>query len=157
MAELTQLDEKIGEVLGLAQAAQSSTAKVRKLVEDTKARETLEQMNQDAKEVRQRCEGALDDLDGAKTAIRRRARESKAQAEETMRTYLSDPVDALAGFEFLIMAEAGELGHWEIVGAINERVGNKKVRELTDFAIPIEERHFDEARHWSVELARGSQ
>ena len=34
MAELTPLDEKIGEVLGLAQAAQDATTKMAKLVED---------------------------------------------------------------------------------------------------------------------------
>ena len=34
MAELTELDEKIGEVYGLAQAAQGATDKVSKLVEN---------------------------------------------------------------------------------------------------------------------------
>jgi hypothetical protein len=34
MAELTQLEEKLAEVMGLAQAAKDSTAKVRKLVDD---------------------------------------------------------------------------------------------------------------------------
>ena len=34
-----------------------------------------------------------------------------------MRTYLGEDADALDGFEFLIMAEAAELGHWQIVGS----------------------------------------
>jgi hypothetical protein len=33
-----------------------------------------------------------------------------------MSTYLGDDADALDGFEFLTMAEAGEVGHWSVVG-----------------------------------------
>ena len=32
-----------------------------------------------------------------------------------MSTYLGDDADALDGFEFLTMAEAGEVGHWPVV------------------------------------------
>ena len=32
-----------------------------------------------------------------------------------MKTYLSDEADELDAFEFLVMAEAGELGHREIM------------------------------------------
>ena len=34
MAELTQLESKLGEVMGLAQAAQDATTKVSKMVDD---------------------------------------------------------------------------------------------------------------------------
>jgi hypothetical protein len=33
----------------------------------------------------------------------------------------------LDGFEFLTMAEAGEVGHWEILGTLNERARNSNV------------------------------
>jgi hypothetical protein len=156
MAELTPLDEKIGEVLGLAQAAQDATQKVAKLEDaDDEARQVLERMHQEATETRERCEAALDDFDGKKTAIQEKARETKGEATEMMKTYLSgDEVDALDGFEFLVMAEAGELGHWEIVQEMNEKVGNGTVRELAQFALPVEQRHFQVAREQSLRLAR---
>jgi hypothetical protein len=155
MADLTPLDEKIGEVLGLAQAAQDATAKISKLAEDGQAKQVLERMNTEATETRERCEEALDRFDGKKTAIQEKARETKSEATEMMNTYLSgDDVDALDGFEFLVMAEAGELGHWEIVREMNEQVGDATVRELTEFAIPIQQRHFADARTCSLQLAR---
>jgi flagellar motor switch protein FliG len=155
MAELTPLDEKIGEVLGLAQAAQDATAKVLKLVDDEEAKQVLERMQSEATETRQRVENALDEFDGKKTAIKEKARQTKGEAEEMMRTYLSgEDTDGLDGFEFLVMAEAGELGHWEIVRAMNERVGDATIRDLTEFAIPVQERHFEDARACSLKLAR---
>ena len=37
-----------------------------------------------------------------------------------MTTYLGDDADGLDGFEFLTMAEAGEVGHWAVLGKLNE-------------------------------------
>jgi hypothetical protein len=155
MAELTPLDEKIAEVLGLAQAAQDATQKVSKLVEDEEAKQILERMHAEATETRERVEAAVDGFDGKKTAIQEKARETKGEATEMMQTYLGGAdVDGLDGFEFLVMAEAGELGHWEIVREMNQRVGSDAVRALTEFAIPIQERHFKDARESSLRLAR---
>lgn len=155
MAELTPLDEKIAEVLGLAQAAQDATAKISKLAEDDESKQILERMHAEATETRERCEAAIEGFDGKKTAIQDKARETKGEATEMMKTYLSgDDVDALDGFEFLVMAEAGELGHWEIVREMNEQVGDATVRELAGFALPLQQRHFQDARESSLRLAR---
>ena len=69
-----------------------------------------------------------------------------------MSTYLDQAADALDGYEFLTMAEAGEVGHWEILATLNERAGKAEVRELAEWAIPIQ-RHFEEARQASLKLA----
>ena len=42
MAELTNLETKLGEVIGLAMAAQAATEKVEKLTDDNDAREAAE-------------------------------------------------------------------------------------------------------------------
>ena len=47
--------------------------------------------------------------------------------------YLAGEDDPLDGFEFLTMAEAGEVGHWGIVGKLNERSGNDELRKLTEW------------------------
>jgi hypothetical protein len=51
------------------------------------------------------------------------------------------------------MAEAGEVGHWSIVGKLNEQARNAAVGELVDWALPIQRRHFDEVLAGSLELA----
>ncbi|HEX5762075.1 MAG TPA: hypothetical protein VFY04_03030 [Solirubrobacterales bacterium] len=50
MAELTVLEEKLSEVLGLAQAAQDATQKVEGLVDDEQITAALQQMREEAAE-----------------------------------------------------------------------------------------------------------
>jgi hypothetical protein len=149
MAELTPLEEKLGEVLGLAQAAQEATTKVAGMdgADEFKAR--LEQMSRDAAETERRTEKLVDSLEGRKTAIRDKASETKSEAKKMMQTYLAETREALDGFEFLTMAEAGELGHWEIV----KTIGAKQVAQLAGWAVPIQERHLQTVRESSLELA----
>jgi hypothetical protein len=157
MAELTALESKIGEVLGLAMAAQGATEKVGKLVEDEgdhdDLRQALERMHREAKEAEERTTGLADKLDGKKTAILEKARETKQEAIEMMSTYLGDDAEALEGFEFLTMAEAGEVGHWTVVGTMNQRAQLAGLQELVDWMLPIQQRHFKTTLEGSVELA----
>jgi hypothetical protein len=153
MAELTPLDEKLGEVLGLAQAAQEATEKVAKLAEHDQIRTRLDQMREEAEETEKRTLALLERLEGKKTAIQDKGHETKAEATEMMRIYLGDDADELDGFEFLTMAEAGELGHWEIVRQMSEKLGDEAALELAEWAIPIEKRHKDVVRASSLELA----
>jgi hypothetical protein len=154
MAELTELDEKVAEVYGLAQAAQNATEKVSGLVEDEQIVGVLQRMHEEAAETEQRCEQLAGELDGKKTAIQEKARETKQEAEQMMKDYLGDDADGLDGLEFLIMAEAGELGHVEIVGAMNEQVGEQRIQELFEWAKPIQQRHFEQTRECALQLAR---
>ena len=154
MAELTNLESKLGEVLGLAMAAQGATKKVKKLPElaDDLA-QTLDRMHDEAKEAERRAKEVAEQFEGKKTAILREAREVKQKATEMMEDYLDRSADALDGFEFLTMAEAGEVGHWEILKTLNERARIAGVGELVEWGIPIQQRHFEEARQGSLALA----
>ncbi len=153
MAELTPLDEKLGEVLGLAQAAQNATKQVGGMegAEDFKA--ALEGMGKQAAETERRTDELVDTLEGRKTAIREKARETKAEAVEMMKTYLGGEEEALDGFEFLSMAEAGELAHWEIVQKIADTIGERRVAELADWAVPVQRGHIETVREASLALA----
>src|SRR4051794_5368141 len=106
MAELTPLDEKLAEVLGLAQAAQGVTSKVAGMEDAEDFKADLDRMSTEAKETEQRTDSYIDTLEGRKTAIREKARETKSEATEMMKTYLEGEEEALDGFEFLSMAEA---------------------------------------------------
>ena len=153
MAELTTLEEKLAEVTGLAMAAQGATEKVSGLVDDKELRQRLDQMNAEAKETEDRCTQLAEELNGKKTAVLEKARETKQEATEMMLTYLGSDAEGLDGFEFLVMAEAGEVGHWEVLGVLGQKAGKPDVQELVDWAIPIQQRHFRDAREGSLKLA----
>jgi hypothetical protein len=153
MADLKPLDEKLAEVLGLAQAAQAAADTVGSMKDADEFAEDLERMRQQAAETEQRTEELIDTLEGKKTAIRDMARETKNEATEMMKTYLSDEQEALDGFEFLSMAEAGELCHWEIVEKMSETLGADEVRSLANWAVGVQREHVQTVRHASLELA----
>ena len=156
MAELTNLESKLGEVVGLAMAAQEAGQKVAKLAQEDGNNElvgTLERMRGEAKETEERGTEVAGSFDGKKTAILDEAREVKQKAQEMMKTYLDQASDSLDGFEFLTMAEAGEVGHWEILGTLNKRAAKSEVSELVSWALPIQQRHLETVRKASLELA----
>ena len=112
MAELTMLESKLGEVVGLAMAAQEATQQVMKLPElEEDLAQKLERMHEEAAEAERRGTEIASGYEGKKTAILEEARETKSKANEMLTTYLDAEADALDGFEFLTMAEAGEVGH----------------------------------------------
>jgi hypothetical protein len=136
MGELTNLESKLAEVLGLASAAMGAAEKVNSMLDDDQKdlASLLERMSDQASETEQRCTEVAGEFDGKKTAILELARETKQEATEMMETYLKGEDEALDGFEFLTMAEAGEVGHWSIVKKFNERAGNTAVYELRSSA-----------------------
>jgi len=153
MAELTTLEEKLAEVIGLAKAAQESTQKVEGLVDDEDLSEQLQRMREEAAEAERRGTEVAEHRDGKKTAILEKAQETKNEASEMMSTYLGSDADDLDGFEFLTMAEAGEVGHWEILGKLGEKAGESEINELVEWGLPIQERHLQEVRRGSLTLA----
>jgi hypothetical protein len=153
MAELTNLETKLAEVMGLAMAARDATAHVRKLVDDPDLAGTLKRMRGEAQETQQRCAAVAGKFDGKKTAIQEEARSTKSKATEMMSTYLANDADGLDGFEFLTMAEAGEMGHWAVLGTLAKTDRNIEIERLVAWALPIQERHFNDAQAGSLKLA----
>lgn len=153
MAELTTLEEKLAEVLGLAEAASKATEKVKGLVDDDGIAGKLQKMREEAEETAQRAAAVAEQRDGKKTAILEKAKETKGEATEMMETYLGDDADGLDGFEFMTMAEAGEVGHWMVLQKLNEQAGEEQITDLTGWALPIQERHFSETKEAALQLA----
>ena len=154
MPELTPLDEKLGEVLGLAQAAQAATKQVSSMEGADAFEQDLGRMHKEASETERRTGDLIDTLEGRKTAIRKKARETKTEATEMMKTYLGGEEEALDGFEFLSMAEAGELCHWEIVDKMSDVLGEARVRELAGWAVGVQRDHVKTVRKASLALAK---
>ena len=63
MAELTPLDEKLGEVLGLAQAAQKATTHVAGMEDGDRFRDQLDRMRGEAEETESRTDALIDSLE----------------------------------------------------------------------------------------------
>ena len=155
MATLTKLESKVAEVLGLAMAAQDATQAVRGMLgkEHEALAKKLAQSREEARETQRRCTALASSFKGKKTAILEEARGVKQEATEMREAYLGGEDDPLDGFEFLTMAEAGEVGHWSIVAKLNEKAGNADLRKLTDWALPIQQRHLQEVLDGSLKLA----
>jgi len=156
MAQLTNLESKLGEVVGLAMAAQEAGQKVTRLAKDDGNDDLvrkLERMREEAKETEDRGTEVAGTFDGKKTAILDEAREVKQKAQQMMKTYLDEASDALDGFEFLTMAEAGEVGHWSVLETLNERARDASIGEFVRWGLPIQQRHFQDVQLASTQLA----
>jgi hypothetical protein len=109
-------------------------------------------MADEAAQIAQRCDVVAGTRDGMKTAIAKKARETKAEVTEFMKTYLED-AEALDGLEFLSMAEAGEMAHWEILTTLNAKAEDPDLAAVLRFALPIQQAHVNAVREHSLRLA----
>jgi hypothetical protein len=155
VAELTKLESKLAEVLGLAGASRTACETVKAMLnaEENELAAQLDQMRDEARETERRCTDLASQFDRKKTAILAMGKEIRNTAAEMMSTYLEGEDAALDGYEFLTMAEAGEVGHWAIVKKFNERAVHPGVTELVQWAIPIQERHLTDVLAGSLHLA----
>ncbi len=153
MAELTVLETQAGRGDRPCTGRAGNRREVSGLLDDNDLRSELDRMQKEAEETERRGTELAENLDGKKTAILDKARETKQEATEMMRTYLGEDADGLDGFEFLTMAEAGEVGHWEVLGVLGDKAGKSDVQELVQWATPIQQRHFETARQGSLKLA----
>jgi hypothetical protein len=156
VAELTNLESKLGEVVGLAMAAQAATKKVSTLARKDKRNGLvglLQKMHDEAKEAERRGREVADAFDGKKSAIVKEAQQVKKKGADMLATYLDSESDSLDGLEFLTMAEAGEVGHWEILAHLNKRARHPGVKDLTSWGLPIQKRHLTDVRASSLQIA----
>jgi hypothetical protein len=156
MAELTNLETKLAEVIGLAMAAQDLGDRASSLAKKEKRTDlvrTLAKMKREAAEAEREGTQVAGALDGKKTAILKEARATKAKAGKMASTYLDRSADALDAFEFMTMAEAGEVGHWSVLGELNRKANDPRIRALVRKHGPIQKRHLQEAQRGALQLA----
>ncbi|HUQ21511.1 MAG TPA: hypothetical protein VM049_00695 [Gaiellaceae bacterium] len=153
MAELTNLETKLGEVIGLAMAAQAATERVEKLTKDRQLVSALKVMRKEAAQAEKDGTAVAASLNGKKSKIMTEARSVKTKGATMMKTYLERGSDDLDGFEFLTMAEAGEVGHWSILQELNKQARHPGVRQLVATHLPIQQRHLKQVMAASLKLA----
>ena len=153
MAELTKIEEKLAEVIGLAMAAQGATEKVEKLVGNGELSRQLKTMRKQAAEAERNGTTVAASFTGKKGAILKEARSVKKKATDMMSDYLERGSDGLDGYEFLTMAEAGEVGHWAVLGEMNKKARHTGIRDLVRTQLPIQKQHLKLAQQGSLVLA----
>jgi hypothetical protein len=150
---LTNLETKLGEVIGLAMAAQGATDKVATLTDDRELKRQLKTMKSEAAAGEEGGKQVAGTFTGKKGAIMKEARQVRQKANKMMSSYLDRSADGLDGFEFLTMAEAAEVGHWSVLDELNKQARHAGIRQLTRMQLPIQRRHLKEAMAGSVRLA----
>ena len=155
MAALTRLEDKIGEVIGLAMASQVATGLVVELTRelDPDLAERLEQMKDEAAETEGRATELADTFDGKRPAVLERARGVRAKSIAQLTAYLDTDSDALDGFEFLTMAVAAEVAHWSVLTQFNVRIEDEDLADLIAWAMPTQMQHLQLVLEGSRELA----
>ena len=153
MADLTNLETKLGEVIGLAMAAQAATERVEKLTDDRQLAAALKKMRTEAAQAEKDGTAVAASINGKKSKILAEARSVKAKGAMMMKTYLERDSDDLDGFEFLTMAEAGEVGHWSVLETLNRQAKHPGVKQLVSTHLPIQKRHLKEVMAASLTLA----
>ena len=154
MAELTNLETKLGEVIGLAMAAQASIDRISKLAEGEKELvQQMKTMRAEAADAEKQATQLAGTFDGKKSKIMGEARTVKRKGAEMLKTYLDRDSDLLDGMEFMTMAEAGEVGHWAVLAQMNKTAKHPGIRELVAKQLPIQKRHLRDVSAASVALA----
>ncbi len=153
MAELTNLETKLGEVIGLAMAAQATVDRVEKLNKDRSIAKQLKTMRSEAALAEKQATELAGSFDGKKRLILGEARTVKKKGGEMLKAYLERNSDALDGFEFITMAEAGEVGHWQVLDQMGKDAKHAGVRGLVKTHLPIQKRHLKEAMAATMVLA----
>ena len=131
------LEEKLGEVLGLERAAQKAVEELNsmKLLESSSKKEILgmkDEANSHEEKIMQLISDISDEKEDLKISqdnIEETAKETEKKVAKMMKTYLGEDPDSSEAIEFLAIAEGGEVIHYEVLSAISK---NFKVKELSN-------------------------
>jgi hypothetical protein len=131
------LEEKLGEVLGLERAAQKAVTELNsmKLLDSSSKKEVIgmkdeansheEQIIKLISDISKENEDVKIDQD----SIEETAKETEKKAVKMMKTYLGEDPDSSEAIEFLAIAEGAEVIHYEVLNAISK---NFKIKELSN-------------------------
>jgi hypothetical protein len=148
---LSPLQEKLAEVLGLALAAPVVIAKVEQRADDP----AFDGMRAEAREIQARCGAIAKGWGELRWDVLTHADLVERKAGELSSAWFKAATDAVQAYEFLAMAEAGELAATSALGALN-RGGEAEIEELVQFARPVQERHLLAALEGCTRAAAGA-
>jgi hypothetical protein len=154
VAALTPLQEKLGEMHGLALAAPVVLARVENRVDDEGLRAELRALSVEARDVQRRCaQVAAAWGEATYWEILAHAAYVERKAGELANAWFRAGTDAVQAYELLAMAEAGEVAATLALRVLGE--GDGEVAELAAWALEVQERHLRAALDGCVRAAAG--
>ena len=147
MSNKENLEQKIGEAIGLEKAAQAAVEELsaKGLLDKGGIKDKLQSMKKQASSHQSNLEGfvhALSESEGLSSMnIQKAAQETEQKAAEIMKIYLGENPDSSEAIEFLCLAEGGEVTHYEVLNALTKGVKNKKFGAKVKAILAEEKRH----------------
>ena len=147
MSNKENLEQKIGEAIGLEKAAQAAVEELsaKGLLDKGGIKDKLQSMKKQASNHQSNLEGfvqALSESEGLSSMnIQEAAQETEQKAAEIMKIYLGENPDSSEAIEFLCLAEGGEVTHYEVLNALTKGVKNKKFGAKVKAILAEEKRH----------------
>lgn len=145
---IENLQQKLGEVLGLERAAQKAVDELiamKLLKSDSKgeAKEIQGEASTHEEKIQEVVSLFSEDkdvkLDGNK--VEEAAKETEEKATKIMKTYLGEKPDTSEALEFLCLAEGGEVTHYEVLSSICGNFDNKKALSTVKSILKEEQKH----------------
>ena len=147
MSNKENLEQKIGEAIGLEKAAQAAVEELsaKGLLDKGGIKDKLQSMKKQAGSHQSNLEGfvqTLSESEGLSSMnIQEAAQETEQKAAEIMKIYLGENPDSSEAIEFLCLAEGGEVTHYEVLNALTKGVKNKKFGAKVRAILAEEKRH----------------
>ncbi|HET7391574.1 MAG TPA: hypothetical protein VFJ51_12175 [Nitrososphaeraceae archaeon] len=143
-----RLEQKLGEAIGLEMAAQKAVEELSSkglLPDEAQGKKKLEGMRKEANDHQTRMEDLVTKLaesDGIdSTKIEEMAQETEQKATKIMETYLGENPNSQEALEFLCLAEAGEVTHYEVLSVMAKGIKNKQFSTKVKSILAQEQKH----------------
>ena len=141
-----KLEQKIGGALGLEMAAQKAVEELSsKGLFEGGMKKKLEQMKKQANNHQIQLEGLLPKLSESEgldsNNIQTISTETEQKASQIMRTYLGEEPDSSEAIEFLCLAEAGEVTHYEVMSVLTKAIKNRQFASKVRSILTEEKKH----------------
>ena len=154
---IENLQQKLGEVLGLERAAQKAvdeliSMKLIKTGSKTETKKMQEEANSHEEKIQELVTAFSADknvqLD--KSKVEEAAKETQEKAAKIMKVYLGEEPDNSEALEFLCLTEGGEVAHYEVLSTICENFDNKKALTTIKSILKEEQKHLKQC----IDLAK---
>jgi rubrerythrin len=151
---LTTLQETFARAHGLAIAATTVTEKVSAQVVDAEVRIELDRMQDDARRTRAWCL-ELGQREPAEVAqeLLHRANAADEKSADLAGAWFKAGTGPLEALTFLAMAESGEVATWTALAELVRASDDAELRELVEWALPVQQRHLQVALGAIAKLA----
>ncbi|TVP41916.1 hypothetical protein [Candidatus Nitrosocosmicus arcticus] len=145
---IENLQQKLGEVLGLERAAQKAVTelismKLLKADSKNEAKEIQGEASTHEEKIQEVVSIFSEDKDVQLdiNKVEESAKETEEKVTQIMKTYLGEEPDTSEALEFLCLAEGGEVSHYEVLSTICENFDNKKAKTTVKSILKEEQEH----------------